>query len=98
MARSQASSWRRSLEWATPTSRSLPLAWAEDMAKVISLDKPTCVPYRCFNSLLLTKEWTPLEAGVAEHKYYAKDVGFVRGVMVSGGREHTELVRITTGN
>jgi hypothetical protein len=71
---------------------------AEDMAKVLSLDKSTCVPYRCFDNLLLTKEWTPLEPGVAEHKYYAKGVGFVRGVMVTGGKEHTELVRITTGN
>jgi hypothetical protein len=71
---------------------------AEDMAKVLSLDKSTCVPYRCFDNLLLTKEWTPLEPGVAEHKYYAKDVGFIRGVVVTGGKEHTELVRITTGS
>lgn len=71
---------------------------AEDMAKVLSLDKSACVPYGCFHHLLLTKEWTPLEPGVAEHKYYAKDVGFIRGVMVTGGKEHTELVRITTGN
>jgi hypothetical protein len=71
---------------------------AEDMAKILSLDKSTCVPYRCFGNLLLTKEWTPLEPGVAEHKYYAKDVGFIRGVIVTGGKEHTELVRITTGN
>jgi hypothetical protein len=71
---------------------------AEDMAKVLSLDKSACVPYGCFHHLLLTKEWTPLEPSVAEHKYYAKDVGFIRGVVVKGGREHTELVRITTGN
>jgi hypothetical protein len=71
---------------------------AEDMAKVLSLDKSTCVPYGCFDNLLLTKEWTPLEPGVAEHKYYAKDVGFIRGVTVTGGKEHTELVRITTGS
>jgi hypothetical protein len=71
---------------------------AEDMAKVLSLDKSTCVPYGCLHHLLLTKEWTPLEPGVAEHKYYAKDVGFIRGVTVTGGKEHTELVRITTGN
>ena len=71
---------------------------AEDMAKVLSVDKSTCVPYRCFDNLLLTKEWTPLEPDVVEHKYYAKDVGFIRGVGVKGGREHTELVRITTGD
>lgn len=70
---------------------------AEDMAKVLSLDKSACVPYGCFHNLLLTKEWTPLEPGVAEHKYYAKDVGFIRGVTVKGGKEHIELVRITAG-
>lgn len=71
---------------------------AEDMAQVLSLDKSACVPYGCFNNLLLTKEWTPLEPGVVEHKYYAEGVGFIRSVMVKGGKEHTELVRITTGN
>jgi len=71
---------------------------AEDMAKVLSLNKSTCVTYRCFDNLLLTKEWTPLEPDVAEHKYYAKNVGFIRAVVVIGGKEHTELVRITTGN
>jgi hypothetical protein len=72
---------------------------AEDMAKVLKLDASTCVPYKCFrnNNLLLTKEWTPLEPDVVEHKYYAPRVGFIRGVMVKGGKEHTELVRITTG-
>jgi hypothetical protein len=71
---------------------------AEDMAQVLKLNASACVPYGCFNNLLVTKEWTPLEPGVAEHKYYARDVGFIRSVMVKGGKEHTELVRITTGN
>ena len=69
---------------------------AEDMAQVLSLDKSACVPYKCFDDLLLTKEWTPLERGVVEHKYYAEDVGFVLGVMVKGGDERIELVRVTT--
>ena len=70
---------------------------AEDMAKVLSLDKSACVPYGCFNHLLLTKEWTPLEPDVVEHKYYAKNIGFIREVVVKGGKERSELVRITTG-
>ncbi len=44
----------------------------------------------------MTKEWTPLEPGVVEHKYYAGGVGFILGVMVKGGDERTELVHITT--
>ena len=71
---------------------------AEDIAKVLGLAKSTCVGYGCFDNLLLTKEWTPLEPGVVEHKYYAGDVGFIRGVMVKGGKERTELVRVTTGD
>lgn len=71
---------------------------AEDMAKVLKLNASTCVPYGCFDNLLLTKEWTPLEPDVVEHKYYAKDIGFIREVVVKGGKERSELVRITTGS
>lgn len=69
---------------------------AEDQARVLSLDESACVRYGCFDNLLLTKEWTQLEPGVAEHKYYAEGIGFILGVMVRGGDEHSELVRITT--
>jgi len=69
---------------------------AEDQAQVLSLDKSKCVKYGCFDDLLLTKETTPLEPGQAENKYYAEDVGFILGVMVKGGNERSELVRITT--
>lgn len=70
---------------------------AEDMARVLPLDDDDlCVRYGCFDDLLLTKEWTPLEPDVFEHKYYAEGVGFVLGDMVKGGHEHTELVRIAT--
>ena len=69
---------------------------AEDMAQVLSLDKSACVRYGCFDDLLLTKEWTPLERGVLDRKYYAEDVGFILGVLVAGGDEHIELARITT--
>ena len=71
---------------------------AEDQARVLSLDESACVRYkrRCFDNLLLTKEWTQLEPGVTENKYYARNVGFVLGVMVKGGDERTELVKIST--
>jgi len=69
---------------------------AEDMARVLSLRKSACVPYDCLDDLLLTKEWSPLDPGVVEHKYYAEGVGFVLGVVVKGGDERSALVRITT--
>jgi hypothetical protein len=69
---------------------------AEDQAQVRSLDASACVRYGCFDDLLVTKEWTRLDPGVVEHKYYAEDVGFILSVMVKGGHERTALVRITT--
>jgi len=75
---------------------------AVDLAKVISLDGSACVPYQtpdfCSDELLVTKETTQLEPGVVENKYYASGIGFIRGEMVKGGDEFTELVSITTGN
>jgi len=35
-----------------------------------------------------------LEKGVVEQKYYAENVGFILGVMVKGGDERTELVKV----
>ena len=69
---------------------------AEDMAQVSSLKESACVPYGCYDNLLRTKEWTPLDKGVVEDKYYAEGVGFILGVMVKGGDERIELVSITT--
>jgi len=67
---------------------------AEDMAQVIGFEDNVCVRYGCFDNVLVTKEWTPLEHGVVENKYYAEGVGFILGVMVKGGDEQTELVRV----
>ena len=67
---------------------------AEDMAKVIGFKDSLCVKYGCFEDVLVTKEWSPLEPDVVENKYYAKGVGFIFGEMVKGGDEQSELVRI----
>lgn len=67
---------------------------AEDQAKVLELDASICVSYGCFDNVLVTKEWTRLEPGVVEYKYYAEGVGFIYGEMVKGGDEVTELVRV----
>ncbi len=67
---------------------------AEDMAQVIGFKDSLCVQYGCFENVLVTKEWTPLEPGVVENKYYASGVGFIFSKMVKGGDEQLELVRI----
>ena len=68
---------------------------AEDKAQVLRLNGALCVPYGCFDDLLVTKEWSPLNPSVVERKYYAAGVGFIFSKMVKGGDEFTQLVRIT---
>jgi len=68
---------------------------AEDMAQVRNLDASVCVLYGCFDNVLVTKEWTPLERGVVEKKYYAPGVGFILSVMTKGGEERLELVSVS---
>src|SRR5215213_2605195 len=60
---------------------------AEDMAKVVSLNESATVPYGSFHQVLVTKEFTPLEPGYVEHKYYAAGVGQVSG----GGLELVDV-------
>ena len=67
---------------------------AEDKAQVIGFEDSFCVRYDCFDNVLVTKEWSPLDKGVVENKYYAEGIGFISSVMVKGGDEQTELVRI----
>ena len=69
---------------------------AEDMAKVLSLDASATVPYGSFDNCLKTKDYTPLEPGVVENKYFAPGIGNILTVMVRGGSERSELVDITT--
>ena len=69
---------------------------AEDMARVLQLDGSASVPYGDFEDCLVTEEWTPLEPGHVEHKYYARDVGFVYGETVQGGPGSVGLSEVTT--
>ena len=48
---------------------------AEDMARVLSTNASVTVPYGSFDKAIETKEWTPLEPGFYEKKYYARGVG-----------------------
>jgi hypothetical protein len=68
---------------------------AEDHFKVLSTSAHVTVPLLSSNHAVLTKEWTPLEPGVVDHKYYVRDVGNVSERAVSGPREVARLVAIT---
>ncbi len=65
---------------------------AEDHFQVLKIGVPVQVPYRSFGSTLLTMEWTPLEAGVIDHKFYARGIGTVLEVTAKGPLERNELV------
>ena len=65
---------------------------AEDMARVLSLDEQAEVPAGHFTGALLTREWNPIEPKVLEYKLYAKGIGPVLAVGVSGGRDREELL------
>lgn len=67
---------------------------AEDMARVLSLDEEVTVPSGKFQHCLMTEEWSPLDPGVREHKYYAPGVGLVLDRTVAGGNEEWSLVRV----
>jgi len=70
---------------------------AEDSARVLSLDDQAEVPFGHFKHVLLTKEWNPLEPKVLEYKLYARGVGPVLALTVSGGSDREELVSFRRG-
>ena len=67
---------------------------AEDYFQVVSLRTTVHVPYVSSTRALLTKEWTPLEPGVLDHKYYVRGIGTVLEQTVKGGDERNALVAV----
>jgi hypothetical protein len=70
---------------------------AEDHFAVLRRGVAVEVPFRGFRQALLTKEWTPVEPGVLDHKYYARGIGTVLEQTVKGGNERNALVSFTRG-
>ena len=70
---------------------------AEDHFEVLRRGVAVTVPFMAFSGTMLTKEWTPLEPGVLDHKYYAAGIGTVLEQTVKGGDERNELVRFNRG-
>jgi hypothetical protein len=66
---------------------------AEDAAQVLSLSQRVRVPFGSFDRVLTTKDYTPLEPSVVEHKFYAQGVGPVLAITISGGSGREELLR-----
>jgi hypothetical protein len=70
---------------------------AEDRARVMSRREQAEAPAGFFPRTLMTAETSPLEPRVLEYKFYARGVGQVLSVDVSGGSDREELVRYTRG-
>ncbi|MGZ4307882.1 MAG: hypothetical protein ACXVRG_00870 [Gaiellaceae bacterium] len=70
---------------------------AADHFQVLRLGAHVSVPYRTTGGALLTKEWTPLEPGVLDHKFYVRGVGTVLEQTVRGGVEVNRLVSFRRG-
>jgi hypothetical protein len=67
---------------------------AEDHFSVLSVSTSIVVPYTAAAHALQTKEWTPLEPDVLDHKYYIRGVGLAKEETIKGGDEHLELVDV----
>jgi hypothetical protein len=64
---------------------------AEDHFEALSLTATVTVPAGSYSGVLLTKEWTPLEPDVLDHKFYVRGIGEVREVAVKGPKEELSL-------
>ena len=70
---------------------------AEDHFKILDRHASVSVPFVSSDNSVKTKEWTPLEPGVVEHKFYVRGVGDVKEVTVKGPRERLRLVSFHRG-
>ena len=69
---------------------------AEDNGEVLSTDEMADVPFGHFDNMLLTKETITIEPDVLEYKLWAKGVGVVLVLGISGGGGREELVKKDT--
>jgi hypothetical protein len=69
---------------------------AEDMAIVINTSKTVEIESGTYEGCLETLEFTPLEPGQREHKYYSPGLGLILELSPRGGRQSIELVSVFT--
>jgi hypothetical protein len=70
---------------------------AEDHARVLSIDDQVQSPFGHFTPAVLTKEFSRLEPNDLEYKLYAKGVGLVAAIGVSGDLSREVLVSYRKG-
>jgi len=72
---------------------------AEDRAEIFSMREQVGVPFGHIRAgrVLMTRETSPLEPKTLEYKFYARGIGPVLAVGVSGDADREELVRYAKG-
>lgn len=70
---------------------------AEDRASVVSTSEQAEVPSGHYKGVLMTRDENPLEPKMLEFKFFAKGVGPVLAIAVSGGSDREELVSYRAG-
>jgi hypothetical protein len=69
---------------------------AEDHFAVTNLNASVQTPYGAFNHAMRTREWTPLEPGTRDAKFYVKGIGEVTEMAVRGPKEVFRLEQVIT--
>ena len=70
---------------------------AEDEAAIVSLDQQAEVPSGHYQPVLMTNDTNPLEPKVNEFKFFARGVGPVLAIGVSGSSDREELLSYRQG-
>jgi hypothetical protein len=68
---------------------------AEDEASIMSLEEQAEVPFGHFENVLMTRDLNPLKPKILEYKFFARGVGPVLAISISGGSDREELVSFT---
>jgi hypothetical protein len=71
---------------------------AEDRARVLSRHEQVQVPFGHFTNVLMTSNTNPREPRVQEYKWYARGVGPVLAMSVSGSSDREVLLRFRRGH
>lgn len=67
---------------------------AEDMGRLLSVAETVTIPLGTFENVVQTEDFTPLEPGVIEHKFYAEDIGVIQEINLEND-ETVTLIEFT---
>jgi hypothetical protein len=67
---------------------------AQDRYRILSLATRVSTPGASSRHAMLTRETTPIEPGVVDHKVYVRGIGTVREETIRGGHERFQLVSV----